>query len=185
MMVNIPSVGIVDGREQIEATYTGPTTSTIKKIGRGLPGQSNVIYAYSATPENTYGPTFNFFAIDAHLFVNGPFTYRRLSIPEAAVQPEVQQIEMQTQRVFVAPVEQPAEPKPNGTDVRIMGLIDKEDDFTKLKGIGLEKDKKLKSAGVSTFAELMERPSDEISLILGSTESTVVKLKEEASYVVV
>ena len=72
-LINIPELGDVDSREPIQVTYAGVQQSEKRMIGKGLPGQGSVVYRFSGNPNGTHGPTFNFIAIDYHLFAKGPY----------------------------------------------------------------------------------------------------------------
>lgn len=158
-LINIPGIGEVDGREPLQVMYTGPTMSTMTKLGRGLPGHGNAVYKYSGNPNGTYGNIFNIFAIDAHLF-NGSFQFRRIQIPTEVPQ----QVEM------VQAVSRPRREDPLMLKVqeRLTIVTNDPDDLTLVTSeSGAQK---LQAAGLSFYSDILKATDDMLIRILGKRE---------------
>jgi len=172
MMVSIPGIGEVDGREPIEVTYTGPTQSTITKIGRGLPGQGNAIYKYSGNPNGTFKPTFTIFAIDVHLF-SGPFKFRRVQLPVEISEPQL------AKEVEVVVKPQKVDPLKAEVERRLTVTTIEPDDLTKLVGVNAEGARRLQEAGLSFFKDIVRANDKDLQKILGKKDISKVKNSAE------
>jgi len=54
------------------------------------------------------------------------------------------------------------------------------DDLTAIKGIGPVKADKLSAAGITTFAELAEMPTDELAAVAATSVATAARWSEDA-----
>lgn len=179
-MYNVPTIGAVTGDTIIVATYTGTRVDTQTKLG-----QAGKIYHYSANPTGTYGPVFDMFARDIHLFLKG-FSFA-MPVPEVE-QPVAQAIATPPPESSI--MAQPAvvdaeEVQPMVHAASIMSLEVKEepivedkatDDLTLLKGIGPKTAEKLNNAGLFTFEDVEMTPAETLAEILGWKQDKVETL---------
>lgn len=181
VMVNVASLGSLDGREPIQVSYRGGSTSIITKIGT-----MGTIYKYSAVEHlmvdgSRIGPNFTAFARDAHLFA-GPFDFQRvqISVPAPVVAPAP---------VEVMPVEV-AQPEPNTADVLMQKFEAREqamtvvtleaDDLSKISGVGPAYAQKLVNAGFAYYQDVVDASADEIALVLSAPKAKAAAIIEAA-----
>jgi glycosyltransferase involved in cell wall biosynthesis/predicted flap endonuclease-1-like 5' DNA nuclease len=159
LVINIPGVGQVDGREPLQVMYKGMAGTTFTKIGVG-----GTIYKYSGDPNGTYPNKFTIFAKDAHLFV-GPFAIQRISVPQTTV------AEVVPAQPVMAPVEivKAVDPllakfEARESQLRVTSL--EPDDFTKLAKVGSVGATQLNEAGFAYYADIADASVDEVALVL-------------------
>ncbi len=169
--VHISKLGNVDPGEPLVVTYSGNTSSTITKIGRG-----GRIYKYSNTPENTYGPTFSIVAMDAHLFANGPYVIKR--VVEAAVA-----VVMSDDTSRALPDDPMMTPQPQANKEMVIpedaGIEFEADDFVEM-GATEKQAKALTDAGIRYYEDVADMPSPELGNMIRVSESRAKALISRA-----
>ena len=195
-LVAVSKLGDVKPDEPLVVTYTGPTTSTMTKVGG-----SQRIYKYSGNPNGTFGPTFTIVGTDAHLFSSGPYIIRRA---QEFVTQEMPPPPKPMAVVTASP--KPTTPPPPPPPVTVvkaanhsrtlsgmsqeqieqrMGMMDEAqpDDFTVL-GLTSEQASALVMAGYALYDDLADASVMELSAILKYTREKSEKLKSLAKEVV-
>lgn len=174
IMVNVPGIGMVDGREPLRVTFKGSRdiTNTFTKIGA-----SGNVYKYSSDPAGTYPNVFTIFAIDAHLF-NGPYSIDRLNVPVITQHVVIPQ-PISVAPVEIVPEEDPLIAKYEAREAVAVTAIEP-DDFTKLKNIGNVGSKQLVDAGFVYFSDIADAAADEISMVLKCSKKSALSIIEEA-----
>ena len=180
MMINIPAIGEVDGREPLSVTYVGPRRDTMTKIGRGLPGQGAKPYKFSGDPHGTFKPTFTIFAVDAHLFGNSAFRIEKFKVE---LEPEPVKLRVpEPVKASVAPIEaiQDREGRLKAKLVQPQVIAYDPDDFTQIKGVGPSFAKRLQESGYSYFQDLVNTTDKELADTLGIGLAKAGRIRKSA-----
>lgn len=180
IMVNVPGIGSMDGREPIRVTYGGGSTSIMTKIG-----VAGTIYKYSAEEHrmvdgSSIGRDFPAFARDAHLF-SGPFQIQRMVVPEITpvVSPQPMAVAA-VEKLPNAPVVDPLIAKYEARQqMPVLSL--EPDDFTQLAGIGPAYAEKLVNAGFAYYQDIADASPEEIALVLGASKTKAAAIIQTAA----
>lgn len=172
--VHISNLGNVDPGDPLVVTYSGSTSSTITKIGRG-----GRIYKYSNDPEKTYGPTFSIVAMDAHLFANGPYVIKRVAEAAVAISAAV----TLDDAAMALPDDLMMVPQPPANKEMVIpedaGIEFEADDFVEM-GATEKQVKALTDAGIRYYEDVADMPTPELGHILRVSESRAKALIQKA-----